>query len=118
MILWDVRCDKCDCEVIDMAFTSVPDKLLHFGCGSEMRLFTKRRGIMQVSEAEAAVVFRGPDGKYSYPADNRKQTPSGHERIVMRSVRELEQHYRNTGALSEVAAYDRNSGGSLDRSEG
>jgi hypothetical protein len=120
VIFWDVRCDPCNTEIIDLPFRNgVPDRLIHLECGNEMRLFTKKSFLGVVEEKDAAVVFRRvSDGKYIYPGSNRKRTPAGCERIVMRSVRELEKHYERTGAMSEVVAYDRNSGRGLDDSEG
>jgi hypothetical protein len=68
----------------------------------------------QWSEKDAVVVFRKPDGTFSYPAVNTKPTPEGCERIVMRSLREVEAHERSAGVRSEIAWYDRGSGNGHD----
>jgi hypothetical protein len=71
----------------------------------------------QWSEAEAVVVFRKPDGSYSYPARNDKPTPEGCERLVMRSLREVEAHERRAGVRSEIAHFDAGSGNGHDTQE-
>ena len=68
----------------------------------------------QWDEKDAVVVFRKPDGSYSYPARNDKATPPGCQRIVMRSLREVERHEREAGVRSEIAHFDRGSGNGFD----
>lgn len=68
----------------------------------------------QWDEKDAVVVFKKPDGTYSYPAVNTKPTPPGCERITMRSLREVERHEREAGVLSEIAHFDRGSGNGHD----
>jgi len=68
----------------------------------------------QWSEADSIVVFKKPDGTFSYPAVNTKPTPDGCERIVMRSLREVERHEREAGVRSEIAHFDRGSGNGFD----
>lgn len=58
-------------------------------------------------EKDAVVVFKKPDGTFSYPAVNTKPTPEGCERIVMRSLREVEAHERTANVRSEIAWFDR-----------
>lgn len=64
----------------------------------------------QWSEKDAVVVFKKPDGTYSYPAINTKPTPPGHERIVMRSLREVRAHELSAGVRSEITEFDHGSG--------
>ena len=68
----------------------------------------------QWDEKDAVVVFRKPDGSYSYPAVNTKPTPDGCERIVMRSLREVETHERVANVRSEIVHFDRGSGNGFD----
>lgn len=72
------------------------------------------RAATQWAEADAVVVFRKPDGTFSYPAINTKPTPPGCERVVMRSLREVERHERTAGVRSEIAHFDRGSGNGFD----
>jgi len=65
------------------------------------------RAATQWSDADAVVVFKKPDGTFSYPAVNTKPTPDGCERIVMRSLREVERHERVANVRSEIAWFDR-----------
>ena len=63
---------------------------------------------------DAVVVFKKPDGTFSYPARNDKKTPPGCERITMRSLREVERHERVAGVRSEIVHFDRGSGNGFD----
>lgn len=64
---------------------------------------------------EMAVVFRKPDGTYSFPARNDKPTPEGYERVEIRSDREMARVEREAGVQSERRWYDQGSGGSHER---
>lgn len=68
----------------------------------------------QWSDADAVVVFKKPNGSFSYPARNDKKTPEGCERVVMRSLREVERHEKEAGVLSEIAHFDRGSANGHD----
>lgn len=72
------------------------------------------RAATQWSDADAVVVFRKPDGTFSYPAVNTKPTPEGCERITLRSLREVEAHERAANVRSEIAWFDRGSGNGND----
>lgn len=61
----------------------------------------------QWSDADAVVVFKKPDGSFSYPAVNTKPTPADCERVVMRSLREVERHEKEAGVRSEIAWFDK-----------
>lgn len=79
-------------------------------CGTSMEQhWWKRttRDNTQWDEKDAVVVFKKLDGSYSYPAINTKPTPPGCERIVMRSLREVEAHERRANVRSEIAWFDR-----------
>jgi hypothetical protein len=84
-------------------------------CGSlmEQRWWERStpRSRTQWDEKDAVVVFRKPDGSYSYPAVNTKPTPPGCERLVMRSLREVEKFERSAGVRNEAMWFDRNGRG-------
>lgn len=63
-----------------------------------------------MAERDATIVFKKPDGTFSYPMENSKPTPAGCERIVLNSLRKIEQHERTANVRSEVAHYDSGSG--------
>ena len=67
-------------------------------------------GAAQWSDKDAVVVFRDADGKIRYPGRNDTPTPAGCERVVMRSLREVEQFERTHGVRSEMAWFDKGSG--------
>jgi len=86
-------------------------------CGLEMEQQWWKRTTAkdaQWSDKDAVVVFRKPDGSYSYPAVNTKPTPEGCERVVMRSLREVERHEREAGVRSEIAWFDKGSANGHD----
>jgi hypothetical protein len=108
-------CPRCDRErdVICREDDIVPCPTCH--AAMEQRWWQRiTRDNTQWSEKDAVVVFRKPDGTFSYPAVNTKPTPEGCERIVMRSLREVEAHERSAGVRSEIAWYDRGSGNGHD----
>jgi len=110
----------CHCHVCDRDVDRIcreRDIVLCDWCGIAMEQhWWKRqsRDNTQWDEKDAVVVFRKPDGNYSYPARNDKPTPEVCERIVMRSLREVERHEREAGVLSEIAHFDRGSGNGHD----
>jgi hypothetical protein len=63
------------------------------------------------SKDEQVVVFRKPDGTYSYPMTNTKPTPAGFERIVLKSDRELAAHERQANVVHERRHFDSNGRG-------
>jgi hypothetical protein len=110
--LVDIYCSRCDLlyEAICEEDEQVACRQCHDP--AEQRWWpTSRRERTQIDERDAVVVFRKPDGTYSYPAVNTKPTPSGCERIVMRSRREVERHEREAGVRNEHLWFDRNGRG-------
>ena len=69
-----------------------------------------RRKRTEWDESDSVVVFKKPDGSYSYPARNDKPTPPGCERLVMRSLAAIRRHEASAGVRSEIADYDHGSG--------
>jgi hypothetical protein len=115
--LRNVVCYCPACETEHDVVCRERDHVLCTRCGIELEQhWWKRRtqANTQWAEADAVVVFKKPDGTFSYPAVNTKPTPEGCERIVMRSLREVERHEREAGVLSEIAHFDRGSGNGHD----
>ena len=117
----DLECSKCGEEVDDFYVTSTPPRLRHLYrtngtyCGGRFEtVFRMRPRNAQWSDRDAVVVFRRPDGSYSYPGHNTAATPAGCERVVMRSMREVQQFERQQGVVSHIAHYDQGSGRSAD----
>lgn len=71
-------------------------------------------GNAQWSDRDAVVVFKKENGDYSYPMNNQKPTPAGCERIVMRSLREVEAFERKAGVLNEAMHFDKGNGRGFD----
>ena len=65
-------------------------------------------------DSSAVVVFKKPNGEFSYPMNNSKATPAGCERIVLRSLRQVEQFEKVAGVKNEAMHYDRGSGRGFD----
>jgi hypothetical protein len=66
---------------------------------------------------ETAVVFKKPDGTYSFPGRNDKPTPPGCERIEIRSDRDMARLEAAAGVRSEARWFDRGSGRGHDGDE-
>jgi|SRR5579859_3650726 len=66
------------------------------------------------SDCEAVVVFKKPDGTYSFPARASKPCPPGWTRIVARSDREIAKIEREAGVRHERRWYDSNGRGAED----
>lgn len=65
----------------------------------------------QWDEKDSVVVFRKPNGEFSFPARNDKATPEGCERLVARSDREVAALERMTGTKNERRWFDSNGRG-------
>lgn len=75
-------------------------------------------GNAQWSDRDMILVFKKPDGEYSYPMTNSKSTPKGCERIELRSLREVESFERKAGVKNEAMHFDRNGRGFDDTFRG
>lgn len=84
-------------------------------CKKEVRLgewpfcphgFTRTQDA-EMAERDATIVFKKRDGSYAYPMRNNAPVPPGCERIVLNSLRKIEQHERTANVRSEVAHFDR-----------
>lgn len=58
----------------------------------------------------AVTVFRKPDGSYSYPMRADAPTPSGYERVTLRSMQALQRFEKQAGVRSHMAWFDEGSG--------
>jgi hypothetical protein len=111
----DLEC-PCGAEVTDMFVMKVPEHVIHMECGKEMEPVyrIRKRPNVQWSDRDAVVVYQKPDGSFSYPGRNDKATPAGCERIVLRSLREVEAHEKKANVRSEMAWFDKGSGRGFD----
>lgn len=107
----DLEC-PCGAEVTDLFVMRVPSHLIHWECGKEMETVYKvrKKPNVQWSDKDAVLIFKKPDGSYSYPGRNDKATPTGYERIYLRSLREVEAHEKKANVRSEVAWFDKGTG--------
>ena len=111
----DLQCPGCEFQYIDKFFMVVPDKILCPQCGMPMeRIWSVQSRPTEWSERDSVVVFKDANGKIRYPPRNDAQTPPGYERIVMRSLRQVEKFEREHGVRNEAVWYDRGSGRGFD----
>lgn len=107
----DLRCTKCGAEVDDIFFRHVPPRIVHLEDGGEFeQVYKFRTKDAQWSDKDAVVVYRKPNGEFSYPGRNDRPTPPGCTRVVMRSLREVEAFERQAHVTNEAMHYDRGSG--------
>ena len=109
--LVDIYCGNCD--LLYEAICAVDERVSCRQCHgpAEQRWWpTARRERTAVDEKDAIVVFKKPDGTFSYPAVNTKPTPPGCERLVLRSAAEVERHERIAGVRNESLWYNRGNG--------
>lgn len=113
----DLVCSSCGAEVIDKLYMTVPALITCEACGGTMeQVLRPRPRAAQWSDRDSIVVFRKPDGTFSYPAVNTKPTPQGCTRVVIKSHAELRAFERQAGVVAHISNYDRGSGRSLDDS--
>ena len=66
------------------------------------------------SDRDAVVIFRKPDGTYSFPARNDKPTPPGWERLTAKSDRQVARLEQMTNTLHQDRWYEKGSGRGFD----
>ena len=112
----DLDCAACGHQIRDQFFMEVPDVYPCPQCGAPMdrAWYLVRRERTQWHESEEVVVFRKPDGSFSFPARNDKPCPQGWERISARSDRELARIEKMTHSSSERRWFDKGSGRGFD----
>ena len=79
---------------------------------------SSRRDAAVHSSERTALYYSAKEKKFSYPGRNDQPMPDrlkrrGYERVEFPSLRSLEQHGKQTGAVSERAWFDKGSGRSL-----
>lgn len=113
MRLLDLECRKCGAIIRDKFFRRVPDKIVHRrtdktsrcrGTMAQVFLPAGRGG--QWDDKKAVVVYRKPDGSISYPARNDAPTPPGCERVVMRSLAEVNRFERQNNVCCEAMHFN------------
>ena len=112
--LVDLVCKVCGKEEHDKFFMIIPDA---FQCGEgggkcdEVWWGARKNRDAQWGDHDAVVVFRdGVTGKIRYPGRNDVPTPAGYERVVMRSLREVESFEKQAKVTCEAMHYDSGSG--------
>lgn|SRR6266850_3261887 len=112
--LVDLVCKVCGKEEHDKFFMILPDAFQCGECGGECDEIwwgARRNRDAQWGDRDAVVVFRNSGtGEYRYPGRNDRPTPTGHERITLRSLREVEAFERHSGTRNEAMHYDSGSG--------
>lgn len=114
--LLDLECQKCGEVVRDVFVRQVPDRILHFGddgsCMGKMEQVLLPNATRQAgwSDKDAVVVFRKPDGSISYPGRNDAATPKGCERVVMKSLRDVERFEKQHGVRCEAMHFNSGNG--------
>lgn len=113
----DYDCHVCGHQIRDQLFMEVPNVYPCPQCGAAMdrAWYVLRRERTQWDERDAVVVFRKPDGSIVYPGQNTARTPSGCERVVMRSLREVDKFEREHNVVNERMHFDRNGRGMDDK---
>ena len=110
----DLEC-PCGAEVTDMFVMKVPEHVYHLECGKEMEpVYRVRKRDAQWSDRDAVVIFQKADGTFAYPGQNTARTPANCERIVLRSLREVEAHEKKANVRSEMAWFDKGTGRGFD----
>lgn len=109
--LVDIYCGVCDLLYESICEEDAAVNCRQCGGPAEQRWWpSRRRERTQVDEKDAVVVFRKPDGTFSYPAVNTKPTPEGCERLVLRSAAEVEKFERLAGVRNESLWFNNGNG--------
>jgi len=113
--LVDLVCKSCGHEERDRYVETQPDCLRVDFCNEckgicEEIWWPRPRKNAQWSDRDAVVVFRDAGGKLRYPGRNDVPTPKGYERLVMRSLREVEAFEKQAKVTCEAMHYDSGSG--------
>ena len=91
-------------------------------CGGFMEILWRthyQRDAAVHSKERTVLLYSRKEKKFQYPSENNQPVPErlvkrGYERVEFNSLRSLEQHGKQTGAISERAWFDKGSGRSLD----
>ena len=119
--LHNMACSACGLVQMDIPLASEHKKCR--GCKKgrmEILWQTHYHRDAAVHAKERATLYYSPrEGKWQYPARADQPVPDrllkrGYERVEFSSLRSLEQHGKQTGAMSERAYFDRGSGRGFD----
>src|SRR5882724_8444523 len=112
--LVDLICKVCGKEEHDKFFMILPDAFQCGECGGvcdEIWWGSRKPKYAQWSDRNAVVVFENQStGAYRYPRQNAVPAPPGYNRIVMRSLREVETFEKQAKVTCEAMHYDSGSG--------
>lgn len=111
----DITCPTCGLIMTDVFVQRTPDRII-CSCGNEATIMLGTADRRPWRPSEEVVVFRKPNGEFSFPTRNDKPTPPGCERLTARSDRELAAIEHLTSTRSEVRWFDRGSGRGFDDS--
>lgn len=116
----DLDCHSCGHQIRDKFVMEVPDVYPCPQCNTPMdRAWYLLRGrAAQWSDADSVVVYKDADGKIRYPPRNDQPTPTGYERVTLRSLQEVDRFERQHHVVNEAMHYDRNGRGMDDTFRG
>ena len=125
MPIHDFICDTCDTRRNDAPTTLRNQPCTNKKCKghfvtSYSSHFRARSQDAAVHKTERTVLlYSAKEGKHQYPATNDQPVPErlrkrGYERVEFPSLRSLEQHGKQTGAISERAWFDKGSGRGME----
>ena len=119
--LHDMACSACGLVQLNIPVTSEGKRCR--GCkGGRMEILWsthyQRDAAVHTTE-RTALFYSAKEKKFSYPGRNDQPVPErlqkrGYERVEFSSLRSLEQHGKQTGAMSERAYFDKGSGRGFD----
>jgi hypothetical protein len=118
---WDCSNSDCGFQVRDEFVMEIPDARECPQCHMAMErayYVSRRQHASQWSDRDAVVVFKDANGRVSYPARNDKATPAGYERIVIRSLPEMNKFEREHKVVNEAMHFNRNGRGMDDTFRG
>jgi hypothetical protein len=119
--LHDFQCSECgqirnDCDVGLSGSFHFPKC---FGKWEILWRTSSQRDAAVHSSERTALLYSAKEKKFQYPSRNDQPIPDrlkrrGYERVEFSSLKSLEQHGKQTGAISERAWFDKGSGRSMD----
>ena len=118
---WDCPNTDCNHQIRDEFVMEIPDERICPQCSGLMdRAYyvTRRQHNTQWSDRDAVVVFKNADGRISYPCRNDAPVPAGSERVVIRSLHDMNKFERQHNVVNERMHFDRSGRGMDDTFRG
>lgn len=119
--LHDMACDACGAVHSDVPVSAEGKSCskCHKGSLEILWVASSTRDASVHSKERTALYYSAKEGKFSYPGRNDQPVPDrlrkrGYERVELSSLRALEQHGKQTGAISEKAWFDSGSGRGME----